>query len=279
MKKILWSILFVFIFFSCKKEPALPTRVVTDSHLTSFTRYNPANYTTKIDSFTYGPGGQIASYQSWTFDSTANPILTDSDHYAFAFLSGSLLANACIHSWSDTGTPTVQTESHLFYYDSENRLIKDILDSVSSGSKVAKYYNYTDNFISIESTANGGTSFEKDTFFLSAGNVINISNYFFYPGTVNSFLEDVQFSTYANPLHNKVITTSMGAFFSEALSGDFISVNIPKYVKTTNTYKSTTEPGSSNTDATNYVWRIDPDGKIVSGSEPLQGNFYNFRYN
>lgn len=282
MRKILWLTAFVFIFLSCKKDPAPSNRPLTDTHLTSFSRYNAADHILQIDSFTYDTGGQIAVYQSWTFDSTANPILTDSDYYRFSFPSGSLFPNAYIHSWYDKGIASAGTESHLLYYDSQNRLQKDSLSEGLYDSHLVVNYGYSNNFNSIisgEPPQMNSSFVELDTFYLSAGNITVNNKVDRDLPTTDIFRQTLQYGTYTNPFYNKTVAATMGAFFSHALAGDFISLNIANSVTATDTYHTSATPDIVSTETSDYTWVTDSDGKVVSGSATGEGVFYYFRYN
>ena len=275
MKKITWSVLLVFIFLACKKDPAPSSKILAGSQITSYTRHDALGHKLQIDSLTYDRGGMVANYQSWTYDSTANPILTDYENYSFSFPAGSTLPNA--YRYSITSSQTSSTaESHLLYYDGQGRIIKDSLNLPLNN--LTRYYSYINNFITIESKQYGTSFSEKDTFVVSAGNVSDYNYYYFEPAIIASFLVNAKYTDFANPFYNKILASSLGAFFLEEIRGDFISVNMPKSLKSIDNTQNSNGQDTAYIVNSNFTWIADSNGNIVSGSDSTNGNYYNFIY-
>jgi|GEM_PF-941077 len=265
-------LVFPVLFLSCKKDSGTSDVSATASHITAV--YAQDDHYVHVDSLNYDSNGRIARIRQWTYDTTAGvtfPVL-DSTDYTFVF-SGNGTVPA---SFTMTSSYITGTESHILYYDSQNRIVKDSLVNLSDGNFVSANYRYGTNLLAFDvykRNNNIVVKAETDSLFPAAnGNIYNANlHYLDYNNQIAEEKYITTFSTYSNPFYNKAVAESVGMFLSGLLALDFIS---PNMFSTTSTTSS-----SGYSDMLSYTWTRDAKGRVVKGVEPSGQFGYAFHYN
>ncbi len=274
MKKLYLLSAFAFILFSCQKEVTNGSSNASSKRLSSFRVYNAPAHSLRIDTFFYNSGGYIQRYKSVNYDSTANPMITDSADYNFTFANSAAPPTSYTLINLHKGVPIATSESHNLFYDSQNRLLKDTLIFGENISHAAVYYSYTANLVTYEQYSSTTTGLEKnevDSFFISNGNLKTLNTYYYYPPDVYPFYQDVQFSSYTNPFYNKAVANSLGVLFYKIVEADFISPYMPTSVHAT-------YPPQNLDYTTKYDWSLDSLGRINNGVIASNGIYFTIYY-
>ena len=272
MKKLLLLILpiTVSLLIGCSKSNnsiTVPSNM--SGLLTKITHINSGSYNTNL--FTYDNSQRLISSKQYTVDTFNGNIIYDTAIGNYGYTGNSKLASYLVSNGTGSGTII-----DSFYYDSQNRLIKDTsYQTTSNGyNNSCVYYNYfgnwvivtyTNNSIVIKPTMNQSTFGEVDSLYLTNGNILYESqtNYFYQNGKkINNGIIDItnSYTSYLSPIIG--INPTNSPYYSKYLASSTISTSYGY--------------SNSGTNTTNYSYTLNTNGsvsRIISTETGVNGNF------
>jgi hypothetical protein len=256
MKKITILFLIVAALNACTKSTTStkPPPINIAGFPVSYIAYFPTAQLSINNSFKYDSNKTLASVALNQTDTVSGVRNVDSGSYFFDVNQTADLPIGYIVDYKKPGMAESQTETHVFYYNGQNQLIKDSGYSVVAGPNPnvpTRYYTYSGNTIvvnSFENSPSGWNKFIIDTLITSNGNLVYQSEYINSGGNwvLGSSTSFSNYSTFVNPFYDQGLAYTLGAFLVREGIGDFISKNLPA------------ENG--------FTWVKNPAGKVVSGS-------------
>lgn len=262
MKKLLSWILIVVTGFACNKDSFIAPNPLSSLPI-SYTRYDGQNHRKIKEVFHYDANKNITSLSFLITDTLPDEILIDSGSYYFTFTDAGNPPSAYIynyHMFSTNGSYDggIRTENHIFYYNSDNRLIKD------SGlyNMPTSYFSYSDNAIAYSTyihDADSVVSYYRDTVLLDSRGMLAF-NYQFNKNGAGWNIDTITYENnyLSNPFYIKTVSNSLGIFFLSQDLGDFISSELTTVSAT-------------------YNWNVDNMDRVVSNS-PGNGLIIQFTY-
>ena len=230
----------------------------------SSTRYSSLNQRSIRQNFNYDGNQNITGLTFSIADTSGSEVATNNGDYSFTYTAGSNLPSAYIYHYHnillargyDGGA---QSESHLLYYNSDNRLIKD------SGlfNMPTTYFSYSGNTITWSIWIHDGdsvVSYYRDSVVLDNQGMLAF-NYQFNKNGASWNINTISYmnnENLKNPFYQKNRSESLGILFLAQNLGDFISADLM------------TEFGSSG-------WITDSWSRVVS-NVPENGEIIQFTY-
>ena len=242
MKNVPILVFSLFCFSACNKSvnpPQVPpavNRIWVDSMVQSINF--PLGYFTM---FSYDSTGNIARIQTHNYYQPGG-VVQDTSLRIFNLSGPSNLPTSYDYAWFTAWNPTDAKEHHVLLYDDLNRVILDSMEYGTStnlgGGPLLDLgnvrYMYFPDFIVVQFYVNnpgptppiGQTVGSIDTIFISNGNVTENVQWYVAGGVPTSYSRKMyNYTKYANPLFQKDLAKSMGAFLLFNNVGDFISTN------------------------------------------------------
>jgi hypothetical protein len=272
----------LLFFASCTKHSGSGNGTVASSTVLSLHTSDPSANEFVTDSFNYDVNGRLAGYRQSVYFGTPGAQSSDSTAIVFDFPGSSTIPSG----YTLRSTPGVfhnPEESHLLYYDNQNRIIKDSMLDIQPGIGI-KYtsstinFRYGSNIIIKEQILKPPPSSSivpatKDSLIISAaGNLTNDNLLYYYPGTNDSgniYLINT-FTGLTNPFYNKKIAASIGPLLSQICNNDFISLNI--FI--TKSQGATPQ----NFETFSFIWSTDTEGRVSNNQYVDYPYNYAFHY-
>ena len=256
-------LIFIMVFaLACNKDSSGPSYL---SDLpTSYTRYGTLNQRSDRETFNYDANQNIAKISFLILDTSGEEVLIDSGSYSFTYTSGSNLPSGYTYNYHNTmpvrGYDGLsQLETHLLYYNSDQRLIKDSgLDY-----RPTSYFNYSGNTITYSTWLHYGdslVSYYRDSVLLDDQGMLAF-NYQINKNGENWDIYTIPYQNNANlnnPLYRKNLSGSLGILFLAQDLGDFISRDLM-------------------TEYVTFDWITNSSGRVF-GNLPGNGEIIQFTY-
>jgi hypothetical protein len=283
MKKIILCCSVLIALFSCNKSNApTPPPPATDSLLRSLTLYNPVLRSRGTEVFGYDENAHLAYIHVYNYDSSqANPEV-DSTFLSFTQTDATTPPSSYDLTFYYPGNPPAgESEHHVLFYDSLNRVIRDSITVSTTNSYTALHFIYDiygnttiESLSGNPQTPGSYNQYQIDTMFVTSENMFNDIS---YSTPDNQYIHVISrnFSTEASPLYNESLANSLGCLLSLNSLVDMRSKNLPSQIQDQET---TSTPG-----ILSFQWMKDSAGRITGGvgtdtGSGLTGQIIGFTY-
>lgn len=165
--KIIYFAAFAMLLSSCKKNNSADpiVGVTTENNVNGKIKriIESATGTRKADIYTfeYDASNRLTKFKEWSEDSTFNPIKISGENYCSLIYSGA--SDFPTKSITSHATPSI--DSTLYYYDAQNRVIKENWYRNSNVNTVRNLYSYGLSNLIVRTSYNGALLqlFETDS--------------------------------------------------------------------------------------------------------------------
>lgn len=223
----------LFLAFACKKSNSgNNSSIAASSYLSSVVFYGPSYRT--VDSFCYDNTHLLDTFTQTSYDSLTTPYFYDSLSVRFIYQGQNIFPSSYYYYLYES-TGWNYADYHQLSYDGQGRISED---SSLSDTGTVSYYSYPNNNITIIELPEGNVQGNnRDTFYITNGNVSSYSSYAFVPPLPYDLQQAYLQYTYtsvANPAYHAAVAGTFGPLLNHLTSyTDFLSKNAYDHLNST----------------------------------------------